>query len=63
MTIEKYTSFDEARRNQWVFTPDENYYRRLHNFYKFASRLMPPKNARGIFKYRDISETRKNTGK
>jgi hypothetical protein len=59
MAIKKFTSFEEARRDQWVFSPDEEYYKRIRKFYRFAFRLSPPRSDRGIRKYRDINEAKK----
>jgi len=59
MAIKKFTSFEEARRDQWVFSPDAEYYKRLRKFYRFAFRLSPPRSDHGIRKYRDISEATK----
>jgi hypothetical protein len=56
MGIKKYSSFDEARRDQWVFSPGQEYYRRIRDFYRFVFRLHPLQDPKGIFKYRDISE-------
>jgi hypothetical protein len=56
MGIKKYTSFEQARRDQWVFEPGGEYYRRIRNFYQFVTRLNPPVSTPGIFKYRNITE-------
>jgi len=58
MGIKRYSSFDQARRDQWEFSPGEEYYRRVQNFYRFVFRLHPPENPKGIFKYRNIDEMR-----
>lgn len=52
MGLKKYRSFEEARRDQWIFKPDEDYYRKIRKFYQFASRLSPPKCKSGITKFR-----------
>jgi hypothetical protein len=59
MGFKMYSSFEEARRDQWIFTPDEEYYRKIREFYQFASRLSPPKCKVGITKFRNIAELQK----
>jgi hypothetical protein len=59
MGIKKYKSFEHARRDQWVFKPDEEYYRRIRNFYQFATKLNPPVHSPGVFKYRSITDAQK----
>ncbi len=61
MGIKKYTSFEQARQDQWVYSPDEEYYKRIRKFYQFISRINPPQHPRGIFKYRNISEASKHS--
>lgn len=56
MAIKKFTSFEDARRDQWVFSPDDDYYKQIRRLYRFAFRLVPPRSDRGIRKYRDINE-------
>lgn len=58
MGIEKYTSFEQARRDQWVLSPGADYYKRIRNFYHLIFRLNPPQDPRGIFKYHNIKEKR-----
>ncbi len=59
MGTKKYTSFEQARRDQWNYNPDEEYYRQVREFYRFISRLNPPKCKPGITKYRSIKEAQK----
>lgn len=61
MTVKKYHSFEEARRDQWVFSPDADYYKKLRNFYRLAHKLTRPRHRKGIFKFRDIKESQGNS--
>lgn len=60
MGVKKFKTFEEARKDQWVFEPDDAYYRRIRKFYQFAFRLNPPQQAQGIFKFRNLSEAQKH---
>ncbi len=62
MPIKKFSSFEEARQDLWVFTPDTEYYKRLRTFYRFVDRLTRPHHVKGIFKYRNIEEMQKQKG-
>ena len=61
MALKKFSSFDQARRDQWEISPGQDYYRRLRNFYRFIFRLHPPQHPRGIFRFRKIDEKRKDS--
>lgn len=63
MGIDKFSSFEQARRDQWVFSPGKDYYKKIHNLYRFVFRLHPPQHSKGLFRYRSIDEKRKDSDK
>jgi len=60
MSIEKFKTFEAARRALWCFEPDAEYYRKLTDHWIFARKLYKKNCPRGIFKYRSISEADRN---
>ncbi|MDP2302034.1 MAG: hypothetical protein Q8N03_06390 [Ignavibacteria bacterium] len=58
--IKKFKTFEEARRDLWVMNPDAEYYKRLMEFYEFASRFSKRKHLRGIFKFKTIEEAQEH---
>ncbi len=54
--IKKFSSFVDARRDQWVFSPDDDYYIKIRNLYNFAFKFVSPRSRRGVYKYRSLSE-------
>jgi hypothetical protein len=60
MGLKKFKSFEEARRDQWTFEPDQLYYQRIRKFYQFAAKLSPPVCKAGFIKFRDITEAQQH---
>jgi len=56
MPIQKFRSFEEARRALWVFEPDDEYFRRLEEFFEFAYEVSPFRVMRGVRKYKSIDD-------
>ncbi|MCL4512051.1 MAG: hypothetical protein M1470_13425 [Bacteroidetes bacterium] len=56
MPVQKFKTFDEASKALWNFAPDEDYYKRVENFYKLASQLITLSAMRGIYKFHDLEE-------
>ena len=54
MPVYKYKSFEEAE--QALFHPDDAYFQRVRELWKFADTLCPIRYPRGIFKFRTIEE-------
>jgi len=51
MPVYKFKTLEEAELSMICKKPDEEYYKRVRNFYKLAKRLMPKKDfRRGIQK-------------
>lgn len=60
MPVYKYKTLEEAERALWCFSPDEEYYRRVAELWKFANQLAPVEYPRGIFKFRSIEEANRH---
>lgn len=56
MPVQKFRSFEDAEHDLWVFVPDDRYFERLRNFYKFASRFLVVRRPTQILKFRSIQE-------
>ena len=56
MPIEKFKTFEAARKALWCFEPDEEYYRKVSDHWILARKLYKKNYPRGVFKYRSISE-------
>ncbi|MGO9482330.1 MAG: hypothetical protein ACLP05_11205 [Candidatus Kryptoniota bacterium] len=56
MPIQKFKTFDEASKALWNFAPDDDYYRRVENFYKLACRLITISPERGVYKFHSFEE-------
>jgi hypothetical protein len=56
MPVNKYLSFEDARRDLWVLRPDADYYRKLRDFYAFAVRLHKPHFPNGLVKFKNMEE-------
>jgi hypothetical protein len=60
MSIEKFRTFEAARRALWCFEPDAEYYRRIADHFNLGRQLCPRTFPKGVFKYRSISEADRN---
>ena len=56
MPIQRFESFEEARRALWVERDDPALARRIRNLWAFAARLTPVSTPRGLRKFRSIEE-------
>lgn len=56
MPLFKYKSFEEARKAQWNFSPDDSWYVKLSELYDMAFKLAPPVCRPGIRYYKTIEE-------
>jgi hypothetical protein len=56
MPIEKFESHRAASQALWCFEPDAEYYRRVANHFNLGWKLYRRRTAKGLFKYRSISE-------
>ena len=56
MPIEKFKTFEAARKALWCFEPDEEYYRKVSDHWILALKLYKKNCPRGVFKYRSVSE-------
>jgi hypothetical protein len=61
MSIEKFKTFETAKRALWCFEPDAEYYRRIAAHFKLARKLCSVDSPKGVFKYRSISAAKRNT--
>lgn len=56
MPVQKFKRFEDAERALWNFKPDAQYYRKISEWFTFASKLRPPGHPRGVFKFRTPEE-------
>lgn len=56
MPIEKFETYRAASQALWCFEPDIDYYRMVAKHFNLGWQLYPRRAAKGIFKYRSISE-------
>ena len=57
MSLKKYISFEEARKDLWVIQPDAEYYKHLKELFRFWEKVTKRKIKTGIEKGgRRISE-------
>ena len=56
MPVFKYKTFEEARDNLFVHSPDEKYYRLLRDFFDLWFRLKKPTVEEKLVKYKNIFE-------
>ncbi len=52
MSIKKFISFEDARKDLWVNNPDEKYYRRLKELFRFWGKITKRNVRKGIIKGR-----------
>ncbi|KPJ63624.1 MAG: hypothetical protein AMJ45_07210 [Syntrophobacter sp. DG_60] len=61
MPVKKYKSFEEAERDQWVFFPDEAYFKRAFGLLRTSLLKRIVKNfPKGVFKYKTIEDAQKD---
>jgi hypothetical protein len=53
MSIKKFISFEDARKELWVVNPDEKYYKHLKGLFQFWGKISKRKIERGIQKGRE----------
>lgn len=56
MSIKKYSSFEEAAKDLWVFEPDDKYFQNLKANFEFWSKISKHKTKKGIQKFKDFNE-------
>lgn len=56
MPVQRFRSFDEARRALWLPVGDPSLPRRLRALWKMAGRLAPRTAPRGLFRFRSLEE-------
>ena len=56
MPVFKYKTFEEARDDLFVHSPDEKYYRLLRDFFDLWFRLKKPTIEKKLVKYKSIFE-------
>jgi hypothetical protein len=56
MPLYKYKSFEDARHALWNYNPGIEYYKRVARLFNLAFNLSPPRNKKGVFPFRNISE-------
>jgi hypothetical protein len=56
MPVQKFRSFDEARRALWGDPGDPAYLRRVAWLWAFADRLHPRRFPHGVYRYASIEE-------
>jgi hypothetical protein len=54
MPIQKFRSFDDARRALWVSSQQPNLIARIQALWTFSARLVPRQIPRGVRKFRSI---------
>lgn len=59
MPIEKFETHEAAARALWCYAPDSAYYRKVAAHFKLGQRLYGIVSARGVHKYRGISDIRR----
>jgi len=60
MPIKKFRTFEEASKDLWVIETDKDYFEQLKDYFEFWSKLSQNKNKKGIKKFKDYNESRKN---
>ena len=56
MSIEKFKTFEAARRALWCFEPDAEYYRKVADHFNLGRKLCPKNCPKGIFRYLSVSD-------
>ena len=59
MPIQRFRTFDEARRALWVDSHDAGLANRIRRLWDFARRLSPGSPVRGLRKFRTLDEARR----
>ena len=62
MPVYKFKSHKEAERALWNFNPDEAYFKRVAELWKFANQLSDIKYPRGVFRFKSITDANKHRG-
>ena len=61
MPVKKYKTFEDAEKDLWVLNPDEEYYKKIWELFKFSSEILKSRNIRrGVFKYKTFEEAEKD---
>lgn len=60
MPVYKFKSHEEAERALWNFNPDEAYYKRVAQLWKFANQLSNIEYPKGVFRFKSITEANKH---
>ncbi len=57
MPVYKFKTLEEAELSLICYKPDDEYFKRVRNFYKIAKKLNPPKNFKKGIQKRIIDPT------
>ncbi len=56
MSLKKYSTFEEASKDMWVMTPNDDYYNKLKAHFEFWKKLYDKKIEKGIKKFSSYEE-------
>ncbi len=56
MTIQKFKTLPEAEEAQWNFNPDKQYYEKVRELFRLATKINPPNFPQGVFKYKTLED-------
>ncbi len=56
MPVQRFRTFDDARRDLWVAPGDPKLLARIRSLWEFSARLAPSNMPRGLRKFRTIEE-------
>ena len=56
MSIKKYSSFEKASRDMWIMDPNEDYYKKLEEYFSFWEKLLDKKKVKKIRKFKSYNE-------
>ena len=60
MPIKKYSSFEEASKDMWIMNPNNDYYKKLKEYFAFWGKLSDKRIKKGIKKFRSYEGFIKN---
>lgn len=60
MPVQKFKNFEDAERAVVINEPNEAYFKRVAQLFRFANKLNPIKWPKGIFKFRTIEDANKH---
>lgn len=60
MPVQKFSTFEDAEKALVINEPNEAYFKRVAQLFKFANKLNPIKWPKGIFKFKTIEEANRH---